>query len=381
MKYQNAKLLTLSLLIACCILAAPAQATIVATKPVYVATDHWTYGDVGVTTEDVTMSITTTSATKNSIACYEVSIAIKTNGTTQNVKSWYRATDFAMVASETSISSGGVTMSVTTVFDPPASAYKYPMKVGDTWTVKQTIRTTTDMPYFGKITTNTTQNITYTITAEEKVTVVAGTFDTLKIVTDYGHGETDVFWYAPKVGSYAKTQSTDSHGTSTTELKEYSFHNAPGGGGGGGNGGNGLGGMMLYGIIGVIGIVVVVIVVLMMVMRKKPAPAQQPPAMQPAQPGQPMATTTQAPPVQPPAQQQVAPQYQQPPQTQAYDPAQYQQPQQQYQQPPQAPAYDPAQYQQPPQQQYQQPPQAPAYDPAQYQQPQQQVQQYQPPPQ
>ena len=351
MKNQTAKLLTLSLLIVCCVLAAPAQATIVAEKPVYVATDHWTYTDIGVQTNGETMSITTLSVQKNGETCYQISVAVKTNGTSTSLTHWYRTSDLALVQMESSVTAGGFTTKTTTIYKPPGSAYKFPMKAGDTWTVHQTVKTISEVTGISYVSMNVTMDITYNVVSEETVTVTAGTFDTLKITANYGGSASRTFYYAPKVGSYVKITSTGSS-EPDQELKEYSFHNAPSGGGGGdgGDGGNGLGGMMLYGIISVVIIIVVVVVVLMMVKRKKPATAQQPPAMQSVQPGQPSAPTTQSPPVQPPPQQQAAPQYQQQAQPQV----------QQYQQPPQAQAYDPAQYQQQAQQQvqqYQQPPQ------------------------
>lgn len=354
------KIIPISVLLLCFVIAVPVEGAITATTPSYSSGDYWNYGDVGASTEDMKLSVGSTSATFNGVSCIEQKAQIYSSGMWINTTMYYRASDGANVGSYLEMTVSGSTMKVTTIAKPATPQYSYPLVVGKKWNTHYIMQTTTEMTIYGmnlKTTTNSTYDWNFTVASEETVTVAAGTFDTLKITSSSGGGSVSTSWYSPKAGTFVKSESTSGGSTSTTELKSYQFKNAPSGGGGGNDNGGLFSGMMLYIIILVIIIVVIVVIVAVMMKKKKAQPAA--PGMAPVQPGmqpaQPIA----------PGQPQAPPQQYQPPQ---YQPPQAQQPQyqppeqaQQYQQPAQ-PAYDQTQ---PYQQQYAPPPQAPQQYPPQ----------------
>jgi hypothetical protein len=357
------KIAPITVILLCILTAIPAQGGLTAKTPSFSVGDHWYYGDVGVTTEEMKMSVTSTSVTYNGATCVEQKVQVYSAGIWMNTSMYYRASDGALAGAFTDMSTMGMTLKMTMISKPITSQYNFPLTVGKTWRVKFVQQTTTEMSFMGyntKTTDNSTYDWNFTVVAEEKVTVTAGTFDTLKITSSTGQEEASIAWYAPKAGNMVKSQ--DSNGGNATELKSYTFKNAPSGGGGGNNDNGGLlGGMMLYIIIIVIVVVVIVVAVAVMMKKKKGAPVQ--PGMAPpvAQPGQPVAPGMQ--PVAPPVQQ---PQYQPP---QEVQPPQYQppaqpvyDPNQPYTPPPQAQQYAPQQqYAPPPQAPQQYPPQPPQY--------------------
>jgi hypothetical protein len=353
------KIAPITVILLCLLTAFPAQGALTATAPSYSTGDYWNFGDATVATDTMEIKVQTTSKTFNGASCIEEKATIITGSSSVNSSMYYRASDAAFAGTFMDLSTGSSIMKITTIAKPITSQYKYPLTVGKTWNTHYIQQTTTEMK-IGiidlKTTTNSTYDWNFTVVSSEKVTVTAGTFDTLKITSSTGGGSVSTTWYAPKVGNMVKTQGSTGN---ATELKSYKFQNAPSGGGGGTTTDNGgmLGGMMLYVLIIVIVIVVIVVVVVIMMKKKKGAPV--PPAMAApvAQPGQPVAPAAQpqAPPVQPPQYQPPAqvqqPQYQQPAQP-VYDPNQP------YTPPPQAQQYAP-------QQQYAPPPQAPAQYPPQ----------------
>jgi hypothetical protein len=319
----NIKVLAISLLILCCVLPTTVQGSTVANKPAYGATSHWTYGDIKfdnpavVWTGNATMTVTSTSVTKNGMKCFVVSLTrpatnpinsiglsswqpanneMVTNTYNQTITQWYRTSDLAMVERDLAYTINGETHTTRLVYDPPMSIFRFPMKVGDKWSVSQTIHVIWVDPMGGEIKKDDHSSANYTVVSEESVTVAAGTFDTLKINEDFGHGFINTYWYAPTAGTYVKVQFKPNIYPCIMELKEYSFISSPSDGGGS----TVLGGMM-YPLLVIILIVVVVLAVVMVRRKKKVAPVQPAPD---TQPGEPTAPTTYAPtqqqPYQPP---------------------------------------------------------------------------------
>jgi hypothetical protein len=106
-------------------------------------------------------------------------------------------------------------------FDPPIG-WEYPLKVGKTWTTRH------------RITTHATGNsVAYEFSCNvedfEKVTVLAGTFDTFRIRCKTNLGTDETYWSSPGLGPFVKTRlMRDARhpagaGTQESELVAKSF--------------------------------------------------------------------------------------------------------------------------------------------------------------
>ena len=135
--------------------------------------------------------------------------------------SWIRVSDHANIETEssTSLSFGGQSYdtTTTTTYDPPCASLRWPLSVGATWTVTCTSTTTSSSGGGSQTTTNST---TYTVEAEESVTVEAGTFDAFRIRVE-AEDQTHKMWVSEEACGMVKSEATADGQTVTTELVDY----------------------------------------------------------------------------------------------------------------------------------------------------------------
>lgn len=135
--------------------------------------------------------------------------------------SWIRVSDHANLETEssTSLSFGGQSYdtTTTTVYDPPCVELRWPLTVGATWTVTCTSTTTSSSGGSSQTTTNST---TYTVEAEESVTVEAGTFDAFRLRVE-AEDQTHKMWVSEEACGMVKSEATAEGQTVTTELVDY----------------------------------------------------------------------------------------------------------------------------------------------------------------
>lgn len=135
--------------------------------------------------------------------------------------SWIRVSDHANIETEssTSLSFGGQSYdtTTTTVYDPPCATLRWPLTVGATWTVTCTSTTTSSSGGGSRTTTNST---TYTVEAQESVTVQAGTFDAFRIRVE-ADDQTHKQWISAEACGMVKSEANADGQTVTTELVDH----------------------------------------------------------------------------------------------------------------------------------------------------------------
>jgi hypothetical protein len=161
--------------------------------------------------------------------------------------------------------------STTSTYDPPQPQFVFPLAPGANWSGVTNVTTTTNTG-----TTTHPQTYSGTVTAEQTVTVPAGTFTTEVVRSPSTGGSYTLTYYSDQVGNAVKTESYFLGAlTSSENLTAYSY--SPG----------------LLGISNVVWIVLLVIALIVIVgavllLRRRPrAPYPTQPPQQPPQPYQP----------------------------------------------------------------------------------------------
>ena len=149
-----------------------------------------------------------------------------------HITSWTRRSDGAALRTVSRMTYGGFAgipaseMTSETTYLEPCLHMQFPMDVGDSWEVDCQTRTTTSSSFPGQPATDTTVNETYRVRVlrAERVTVDAGTFDTL--VTEWnstseGGSTTYYQWYAPAACSNVRTAFDEEGLNMSTELRAF----------------------------------------------------------------------------------------------------------------------------------------------------------------
>jgi hypothetical protein len=163
----------------------------------------------------------------------------------------------------------------TTTYELISSTWNFPIKVGDSGTVKRKADTssilhyespgTQDIDISEDFTFNETLN--YSCIKTEEVTVPAGTFDTLFIKREAEDGSFVDMWYSQEVGESVKSEYYDENGTwfGTDKLVSFSYQ---------GSAESDSNDRLLIMILVAIAIAVVLIALMIgLRMRKRPVPA------------------------------------------------------------------------------------------------------------
>ncbi len=157
------------------------------------------------------------------------------------------------------------------VYDPPQPEFVFPLNPGDSWSGVTNVTTTTSGG-----TSTSQQSYSATVTAEQTVTVPAGTFTTAVVRSPATGSSYTLTYYSEQVGNAVKTESYFLGSlTSSENLTAYSY--SPG----------------FLGLSSVVWIVLLVIALIVIVgavilLRRRPrAPYPAQPPQQPQQPYQP----------------------------------------------------------------------------------------------
>ncbi len=170
----------------------------------------------------------------------------------------------------------------TSVYDPPQPQMVFPLSPGSSWSGTTNVTTTTSTG-----TTTSPQTYSASVTAEQTITVPAGTFATEVIRSPSTGSSYSLRYYSEQVGNFVKIESYALGAlTSSENLTSYSY--SPG----------------LFGISNTIWIIILVVALLLIVasvvfLRRRP---RAPYPMPPQQPGQYPQQPYQQPPYQPPQQ-------------------------------------------------------------------------------
>jgi hypothetical protein len=236
MKNTKIALLMVGLLLSVVLMSIPVQAGNV-NKPTYAKGDFWTYRSTGLmgSTMDFNIVVNKTSVKVLGHDCYELVAKANTTGYSQTTTSWSRTDNLGTIKSYSIADMLGMRFEVTTIYkEGAASEYKYPFKVGDKWT--QTVeytqnQKTTVMGVTTQFNKTIKAKVTVEAVAQETITVIAGTFDTIKmkILTNISSNITQYMWQSEKAGTSVKTLETNTMGTqdplddqtSTMELVSY----------------------------------------------------------------------------------------------------------------------------------------------------------------
>jgi hypothetical protein len=243
MKNSKIALLMVGLLLSVVLMTLPVQAANV-NKPTYAKGDFWNYRSTGLMgqTMDFNIVVNKTSVKVSGQDCYELVAKVNATGYEQTTTSWSRTDNIGTIKSYSVSNFVGMKFEITTVYKQgTASGYKFPLKVGDKWTdiVEYTQnQKTTFQGVTNQFNTTVKAKATIEAVAQETITVIAGTFNTIKIkmLTNISANITQYMWYSDKVGTMIKTLETDTMGTQdplddqTNTMELTSFKVRPQGG-------------------------------------------------------------------------------------------------------------------------------------------------------
>ena len=192
--------------------------------------------------------------------------------------SWYTVDGIKLAKQSTNVFG-----SVVAVYDPPQPQMVFPLSPGANWSGTTSVMRTTPGG-----TTTTSQGYSGTVTAEQTITVPAGTFST-EVVRSPTTGNTySLSYYSEQVGNFVRVESYSLGSLSGSQnLTSYSYSAG------------------LFGISNTVWIIVLVVALILIVaavvfLRRRP---RAPYPMPPQQPGQPYQQPYQQPPYQQPPQQ------------------------------------------------------------------------------
>lgn len=188
---------------------------------------------------------------------------------------WYTS-DGASVAK----TSSNFLATSTSTYDPPEPRYVFPLAPGNSWSGTTNVTTTTSGG-----TIMTPQSYDGTVTAEQSITVPAGTFTTEVIRSPATGSSYQLDYYSDQVGNVVRTETYLAGSLFTSEnLTSYSYSAG------------------LFGISNTVWIIILVIALILIVasvvfLRRRPrAPYPMPPQQPPQQPYPPQQPPQQGPP-------------------------------------------------------------------------------------
>jgi hypothetical protein len=280
MKNTKSALLMVGLLLSVVLIAIPVQAETV-NKPIYAKGDFWNYRSSGLMGQsmDFNIVVNKTSVKVLGYDCYELVAKGNASNYEQTTTSWSRTDNLGTIKSYSYSSFLGMTFEITTVYKQGASAqYKFPLKVGDKWSQNVEYTQNQKTNFMGIITqSNLTvkAKVDVEAVAQETLTVIAGTFDTIKIkmLTNISSNITQYMWYSVKAGTAVKMLDTNNMGTQdplddqTSSMELISFKIKPQGGVNWGKTVSSKGEQMNFFIVVILIIVFAVIVVVLDITR------------------------------------------------------------------------------------------------------------------
>ncbi len=224
MKNTRTALLMVGLLLSVVLVTLPVQATNV-NRPTYAKGDFWVYRYSGFMSQplDFNISVNRTSVKVSGQDCYE--LVAKTNSSIydQTTTTWQRTDNLGVIKSYSTSDYKGMKVELTTTYKQGSSQkYRFPLKVGDKYSDLVEFTNNLKSTFNGITMQNNTTvkaKATLEVVSQESITVLAGTFDSLKMkmLTNISANITQFIWYSVKAGTTVKTLETDNNGTQNTQ--------------------------------------------------------------------------------------------------------------------------------------------------------------------
>lgn len=187
--------------------------------------DEWVYTSTsGSTTSTLTMTVQEQTSLTIGATAYQVwhvlSAFSSTSGSTTityTVNDWFTTNGIVHAKEIAQVPFLG---NATTVWDPPQPEAVFPLAPGNSWSGSTQVTTTV-----GSISSTTPHAYSGMVSAEQTVSVPAGTFSTEVVRTPATGNPYTLSYYSDQVGDFVRIESYNSQGTltSTQDLASYKY--------------------------------------------------------------------------------------------------------------------------------------------------------------